>query len=154
QSARKHLRNIRRVAGEARDWDVFLSSLTEWNRAQPGKRKPGLDGLVGYAVARRQAAQELLEVAGQDYPFAFDRFFAETVAAVHEPQQPDLHLLLDLARPLLTALLKELEEAVSRNLDDYEHLHRVRILGKRLRYAMEVFADCFAPAFREQLYPA
>src|SRR5262249_42588954 len=27
-------------------------------------------------------------------------------------------------------------------------------LGKRLRYAMEVFADCFAPAFRDQLYPA
>src|SRR5262245_29019767 len=34
-----------------------------------------------------------------------------------------------------------------------EHLHQVRILGKRLRYAMEVFADCFALAFREKLYP-
>ena len=30
----------------------------------------------------------------------------------------------------------------------------MRIAGKRLRYAMEVFADCFTPAFREQLYPA
>src|SRR5262249_193985 len=49
---------------------------------------------------------------------------------------------------------KELDEAVDRNLEDYEHLHQVRILGKRLRYAMEVFADCFAAAFREQLYPA
>ena len=43
--------------------------------------------------------------------------------------------------------------AQSDNLDDYEHLHQVRILGKRLRYAMEVFADCFALAFREKLYP-
>jgi CHAD domain-containing protein len=154
KSARKHLRNIRRVAGEARDWDVFLSSLTEFSRAHPGKRKPGLDGLVGYAVARRQAAQEQLKATGQHYPFAFDRFLAETVAAVHEPLQPNLHMLLDLARPLLTAFLKQLEEAVSRNLEDYEQLHWVRILAKRLRYAMEVFADCFAPAFREQIYPA
>ena len=30
----------------------------------------------------------------------------------------------------------------------------MRILGKRLRYAMEMFADCFGPAFREELYPA
>jgi CHAD domain-containing protein len=29
----------------------------------------------------------------------------------------------------------------------------VRILGKRLRYAMEVFADCFPPAFKDKLYP-
>src|SRR5262249_10364343 len=28
------------------------------------------------------------------------------------------------------------------------------IIGKRLRYAMEVFVDCFDPSFRDQLYPA
>src|SRR5262249_1709117 len=80
-------------------------------------------------------------------------FLAETVAAVHRPDDPHLVTLLDLARPLLTGLLEKLDQAASRNLDDYEHLHQVRILGKRLRYAMEVFADCFAPAFREKLYP-
>ena len=154
KAARKQLRNIRRVAGEARDLDVFLTSLTQSYREQAGKRKLGLDALVGYAVARREMAQLRLEEAGQDYPFAFDRFLAETVAAVHKPHDSNLRTLLDLARPLLMGLLKELDEAVDRNLEDYEHLHQVRILGKRLRYAMEVFADCFAAAFREQLYPA
>ena len=48
-----------------------------------------------------------------------------------------------LARPLLAGLLRELHRAASGDLTDYEHLHRVRILGKRLRYAMEVFAPCF-----------
>src|SRR5262249_49734367 len=67
---------------------------------------------------------------------------------------PGLSCLIDLARPLLCGLLHELEEAANRDLDDYTHLHQVRIIGKRLRYAMEVFADCFGPAFREQLYPA
>jgi len=151
--ARKQLRHIRRLAGEARDWDVFLANLTEWGLQQKSRLRPGVDCLTGYAVAQRAAAQVRLEEAGQDYPFAFDRFLAETVAAVHRPDDPHLVTLLDLARPLLTDLLEKLDQAASRNLDDYEHLHQVRILGKRLRYAMEVFADCFAPAFREKLYP-
>ena len=29
----------------------------------------------------------------------------------------------------------------------------MRIAGKRLRYAMEVFANCFEPAFKDELYP-
>jgi len=36
---------------------------------------------------------------------------------------------------------------------DYEHLHRVRIFGKRLRYAMEVFSCCFPKEFRDKIYP-
>ena len=51
-------------------------------------------------------------------------------------------------------MLDELDAAAGRDLHDYAHLHRVRIVGKRLRYAMEVFADCFEPAFKEELYPA
>ena len=152
--ARQHLRNIRRVAGEARDWDVFLATLTQWRRDQGKKLCPGLDCLVGYVVARREAAQVQLEEAGKDYPFAFHRFLAETVAAVGKPDDPCLSTLLDLALPQLTALLQQLDEAAGRDLEDYQQLHQVRILGKRLRYAMEVFADCFAPAFREQIYPA
>src|SRR5438874_1427315 len=62
--------------------------------------------------------------------------------------------LLGLARPLLSGLVRELEEAARQDPGDDEQLHRVRILGKRLRYAMEVFASCFAPPFRDQLYPA
>ena len=154
KGARKHLRNIRQVAGEARDWDVFLASLTQWAREHGRKLWPGLDCLVGYVVAKREAAQLQLEGAGKNYPFAFERFLAETVAAVHKPNDLHLRTLVDLALPQLTRLLRELEEAASLDLEGYEHLHQIRILGKRLRYAMEVFADCFAPAFVAELYPA
>jgi CHAD domain-containing protein len=54
---------------------------------------------------------------------------------------------------LLSGLLTNLEEAAGADLSDYSRLHRVRIFGKRLRYAMEVFADCFPPSFRTDLYP-
>jgi CHAD domain-containing protein len=154
KGARKHLRNICQVAGEARDWDVFLASLTPWAREHGRKPRPVLDCLVGYVVAKREAAQFQLEEVGQNYPFAFERLLAETAAAVQKPKDLRLRMLVDLALPRLTGLLRELNEAASLDLEDYEHLHQVRILGKRLRYSMEVFADCFAPAFRAELYPA
>src|SRR5262249_17813410 len=154
QTVKKRLRGLRRAAGDARDWDVFLAELTERERGSRPPHRPGLDFLIGYAVAQRLSAQGLLEKASKDYPFSFDRFLAETVAAVHKPHPTGLRTLVDLARPQLNDLLQELDRAAAQNLDDYEHLHQVRIIGKRLRYAMEVFAPCFAAPFRDTLYPA
>jgi CHAD domain-containing protein len=153
KTARKQLKRLRRAAGAARDWDVFLDKLTTWERPVTEKQRPGLDFLTGYAVGQRAAAQERLVAAAEDQPFACDRLVADTVAAVHKPHDHDMQVLVELARPLLSDLLRELRDAVSQDLEDYDHLHRVRIIGKRLRYAMEVFADCFAASFREELYP-
>jgi CHAD domain-containing protein len=153
RSTRKRIRNIRRTAGEARDWDVFLLELAS-RRPRTEKQQPGLDFLIGYAEAHRMMAQTHLEDSTAKYPFDYDRFIAETVAGVHKPQADHLHTLGDLARPWLTGLLQELAQAEARDLNDYANLHQVRIAGKRLRYAMEVFADCFAAPFRDELYPA
>src|SRR5262245_42590271 len=153
--ARKQLRKVRRAAGEARDWDVFLLGLTQPERPPTLKQRAGFDFLIGHAVARRDAAQAHLQDVAADYPFSFDRFIAETVAAVHKPHGAEAgYTLIDLARPMLSRLLGELDAAAAEDLNDYGHLHRVRIIGKRLRYAMEVFADCFSPPFRMELYPA
>lgn len=151
--ARKELRKLRRAAGDARDWDVFHDTVTTWCQQQPAAQRPGLDFLIGYATGQREIAQaRLVDVAG-DAPLTFDRFLAETVSAVHRPANSGPRRLVDLARPMLTGLLQELEQAAARDLDDYDNLHQVRIAGKRLRYAMEVFADCFAAPFREEIYP-
>jgi CHAD domain-containing protein len=153
KAARKQLRRIRRAAGAARDWDVFLASLHEW-RSRSDRQRAGLDVSIGYAVGRRAAAQADLEEIAAEGPAAFDRLVAETVAAVHRPHGSSApHTLAGLARPLLADLLRKLDEAAARDLDEYDNLHKVRIAGKRLRYAMEVFADCFGDRFREELYP-
>jgi CHAD domain-containing protein len=152
--ARKQLRRLRRAAGEARDWDVFLEELRGRQQAEPSREQTGLDFLLGYALAQRNVAQAHLEAAKPKPPMDFQRFLTETVVAVHEPLAPQDRCLLDLARPMLSGLLKEMDQAVAADLNEYSNLHQVRIVGKRLRYAMEVFADCFAPAFRDKLYPA
>jgi CHAD domain-containing protein len=153
RGAKKRLRRLRRSAGAARDWDVFLDALASWLPKQPARQRPGVICLIGYASAQRFAAQTDLETNGAEYPFSFERFLAETLAAVERPRNSDGRRLIDLGRPLLRELVRELEEATTRDLDDYEHLHEVRIIGKRLRYAMEIFADCFPPVFRDIIYP-
>ena len=154
RAAKKQLRDVRRAAGEARDWDVFLAGVASREHRQNPRHRAGLDLLMGFALAQRGSAQEHLAGAAGDDPFAFDRFLADTLAAVEAPADAELHTLIDLARPQLADLLRKLEAAASQDLDDYDHLHQVRIAGKRLRYAMEVFADCFPSRFREEFYPA
>ena len=60
----------------------------------------------------------------------------------------------------ITELEKLSEQKLSRRLltqakmvTDPESLHQLRIVGKRLRYAMELFAGAYPSSFRDSLYP-
>ncbi len=152
--ARRRLRRIRKGAGDARDGDVFFAELLNWSRGRPARERPGLLFLTGYVTAQRQAAQERLAEIGKGYPFFFDRFLAATLTAVRASEAPDQLLFIDLARPVLRNLVHDLEKATAGDLESAASLHGVRILGKRLRYAMEIFAPCFPAVFHDCLYPA
>jgi CHAD domain-containing protein len=152
--ARRRLRGIRRAAGAARDLDVFAIHILERQQNQPAREQPGLDYLLGHTLGQREIAQTELVAAGQCNGHDFDDFLRDLVVAVCAP--PDgsaAATLIVLARPLLSNLLHALDEKAAGDLTDYPHLHEVRIAGKRLRYAMEVFAPCFGPAFRQAVYP-
>jgi CHAD domain-containing protein len=160
KAARKCLRVVRRAAGAARDWDVFLLALQERRTTQPAREHPGLEYLVGYATAQRVLAQTELATAIEAQGATFADFVAQTVQAVRMPEPaegtggvPEVTTLIDLARPMLRNLLHNLEQAAGGDLKDYDQLHQVRIAGKRLRYALEVFAEGFGPELRESLYP-
>lgn len=152
--AHKRLRRLRRAAGAVRDWDVFLQDLQAIGERQPAERQAGLGFLIGYAFDQRTMAQMELENVGRKEEAGFETFFLDTVAAVTElKSHPPTATLLGMARPLLSSLLNNLEHALAGDLDDYPHLHQVRIAGKHLRYAMEVFVDCYNAEFKEVLYP-
>jgi CHAD domain-containing protein len=152
--ARDRLRSLRRAAGAARDWDVFLLALAERGREQAAEEQPGNDFLIGYALGQRMAAQAQLEAVATELGPRLSELVRSTLEAVRQPHRAEAPAtLLELARPLLADLWRDLEAAAAGDLKDYAHLHRVRILGKRLRYALEVFAGCFGPSFREELYP-
>ena len=153
--ARKALRRMRRAAGAARDWDVFLVGISRRPARKAAAERAGLDFLVGVAQGERMAAQVALIETSKKKALDLDAFVHKTVNAVAIPAGvPARYTLRDLAVSVLTEELTRLEHAAQGDLDDYMQLHQVRIQGKRLRYAMEVFASCFDRAFRDELYPA
>lgn len=148
---KKQLRRIRRAAGAARDWDVFRLALTDSKRRLSPRERAGCDLLTGYALAQRSVAQKQLEDLGDDYTDRFERVEAEVVAGVSANRHRQS--LLQLAQTLLAELVQKVNDALAGDLEDYTKLHQARIEGKKLRYAIEVFAACFPPAFRERSYP-
>ncbi len=150
---RKGLRTLRRSAGAARDCDVFLADLRARSAKAHVKDRRGLDFLLGFAHGQRVLAQEQLRFAHA----AKAEPFAEHVAAIAltlQEARPEKKTLNELAVPMLTDHLRELESAARADLLNYDALHQARILGKQVRYAMEIFAPCFAPEFRDRFYPA
>ena len=154
RKSRKRLRKLRRAAGAARDWDVFLEDLLAREKESDAKHRAGLDFLVGYAHGQRTAAHAQLEAVYEQIGPTFETFLAHIIQSVRPSHDdPAPAILVDLARPLLFERLQDLEQAALGDLTAYTQLHQVRIAGKRLRYAMEVFADCFDPTFRDKIYP-
>lgn len=150
RQARKRIRDLRRAAGGARDWDVFLINLRR-SAAELGEEyRSGLDFLYGFATGQRLRAQQELDAAFPNFPFSFDRFLAETSAAIRKRQETTLGELAAVAVP---QAVDDLNEALAGDLQAYDLLHVARLMGKRLRYAMEIFSGCFEPEFRKSLYP-
>ena len=131
--------------------DSTMTIEAKWLGACKPDQKPGLDFLLGYGHARRALAQEELQHLGP-MTTEFPDLARNILAKIDEwrPREP----LRARATPLLAELTKELKVAAEGDLTAYERLHEVRILGKQLRYAMELFAVCFNDAFREKQYPA
>jgi CHAD domain-containing protein len=152
--AKKKLKRLRRAAGAARDWDVFLDSIRS-RGISTAARRAGLDLVVGYALGQRRAARIQSEATARDYSKSFAKFAEHVLLAIHRHvNHVKLQTLSSLPPTALFPLVRALDEAADQDLTDSGNLHQVRIAGKRLRYAMEILASCFAPPFREELYPA
>ena len=145
---------LRRAAGDVRDWDVFLLEIPGRLHQAPAKRGPRARFPDRFGLGQRNQATAELQSIAECQLEDVEKFISETVADLRLANGYDHRTtLLKLARPMLTGLREELEEKASGDLTDYPHLHQVRIAGKRLRYAMEVFGDCFPASFKEELYP-
>ena len=86
---------------------------------------------------------------------AFERECEHLPRAAHAPRGDSPPVTFgDLAAGRLGQLLGSLTLAAEANPSTPAELHQLRILAKRVRYALEIFADCFPPVFKDQVYPA
>src|SRR5262249_20264097 len=111
--------------------------------------------VIGYALAQHELAKAQLRAEAQEYSQDFSEFCKGVITAIGQREhQVRLQTLSSLPVTALFPLARGLDEAAGRDLTDADNLHKVRIAGKKLRYAMEILAGCFLPEFREKLYPS
>jgi CHAD domain-containing protein len=153
RQAKRELRSVRRAAGSARDWDVFAAGVGAWAVGRPEAERPGLDAVLGWAAARRHAAQAALDELAQDHLVAIEQLRTEVREAVRRPRDTKGRTLGELVRRLLTERTAELTAAVTADITTDADLHRVRIAAKRVRYTAEVLDDWLPPGVGDDLYP-
>ncbi len=155
KAVKQQLRTIRQAAGDARDWDVFRLALPAAKALSTAVGKPALDFLTGYAMGERTAAQSRLNDAVVVAGPRFTELSLELQGLAQEPRDAEMPLNFGaLAAIQFGDLLAAFDEEVKANPTDPDALHQLRILGKRARYALEIFVTCFPPAFKDTVYPA
>jgi CHAD domain-containing protein len=155
RTAKRSLRVIRQAAGDARDWDVFLQGLPGAKPLASSSGIPALDFLIGYAMGEREAAQARLVSAAGAAAADFNRECEQIPSQVHAPKGEHVPATFgELGTTTIGQLLTALTAAAESNPSNPGELHQLRILAKRVRYALEIFADCFPPIFKERIYPA
>jgi CHAD domain-containing protein len=151
---KKQLKRIRRAANDARDYDVLAHRLTkECSNQQPER-------LLAKVRAQRRKAQEPLVALYERLKRndGFQRRIAKLLRRVRSPGKGTVESkdqrFENWAKRKLPPIVKKFFEAVpTEDGADGKVLHRFRIRGKKLRYAMELLAGAFPVRFREALYP-
>lgn len=152
---RKAGARIRRAAGAVRDLDVGLGLLRE-RLEREHWMPPALGGQMVECL-EEQRGKGMRALLG-DLEKLTTRFERATKEVIEELRAGRLDLcgqpgsLGGLAGVVLGEKLEGLAAAGSNDLSDADNVHQLRIAGKRLRYAMEVFAGCFPASFRDELY--
>ena len=148
---KKHLKQIRRAANDARDDDVFAERLAR-DQSDPGARQ-----LLETVLQHRQQAQQPVRQV-------FERFGPRGRLARRTRQ---LRKRIGTGprkaqgtTPFSTWAAAQLHDAVhdffqtaDQELADWYQLHRLRIAGKHLRYTVELLSAAFPKKLRDQAYP-
>ncbi|HEV3002910.1 MAG TPA: CHAD domain-containing protein [Pirellulales bacterium] len=151
---RRDLRRIRSAAAEARELDVLLERLAPWAASKGDEASAALVARV--CAERREVQPKLERIHRRCQRRGFERQTARLLDKLRwrggrrGGEEPALRLAAH--RQLRTAVAKFFDAARC-NLDDIKRLHTVRLRGKQLRYAMELFTSAFGDSFRDELYP-
>lgn len=147
----KRLRRIRRAAGDTRDLDVLTSRLTGAASAASAGRSSSAerarDRLITMLARRRDVSRQPIreirdELAAADWAGHVERLLDEVAVAGAGDTFGSY------ARRRFRRIMERFFARADRRLSDAAEIHRLRIEGKKLRYAMEIFAGVFPAPVR------
>ena len=136
----KQLCRIRRAAGEARDLDVLTDRLASTTPKPPaGKARARLVAMLSKQreVSRQPIRDRYEKLLEADWPGRVERLLEDV------PARRRHATFGAYARRRFRPMVKRFFAAADRRLRDADEIHQLRIEGKKLRYAMEIFADVF-----------
>jgi CHAD domain-containing protein len=150
---RRNLKRVRKAANDARDYDVLAKRLSE--RLEGGNDDPAGEQLVAWIRDQRREAQKpIRKIAARLDKKRYKRRAKRLVKRLKQrTKRADAGTFGELAHLRMQELVDDFFAFEQPRLRDVETLHRFRVCGKHLRYAMEVFAGAFRRGFREELYP-
>lgn len=156
-SVLKQLKSIADALGEVRDQDVAIIALEKTAAQAPDELSTALEQLVETRKElREQARKELKTILGKNRLKELKTNFVSAVneatltheQKVQRTQSAAEVTFLKMAKAVIQDRLRELEK-LSNGLYkpfDAESLHDMRIAAKRLRYAIELFQQCWGHA--------
>jgi CHAD domain-containing protein len=149
----KQVKAVRKAAGAARDFDVLTLRWAELMQQEPSSQAALL--LEQIKRHRVEAQPPIVAVHDKLVRKRFGRRVKKLLKELHVPGEggPCDDRFDCLARVALGRLVGPYLTLARAEMSDAAALHAFRILGKQVRYAMEIFAGAFDEDFRGQLYP-
>jgi CHAD domain-containing protein len=147
-SALRQIKQIAAALGDVRDQDVAIDALEKLKSIAPNEVSVVIEELISIReVARNKARQELKAMIAKAHLKQLNQVFAAAVDAAPKAQrgQSQTPTYVEMARSIVLDRLKELEKlsnSLYRPLR-VEPLHDMRIAAKHLRYAIELFKECW-----------
>jgi CHAD domain-containing protein len=147
------VKRVRKSSGDARDFDVIA---LRWRERLEGVSDHEAPVVLDEIQRRRHVAQQPIEASHHKLRKKnFSRRIAKLAKHVRRRGDDDAcsQEIGCMATRSLAALVTPFLAAGEAAMTDAQALHGFRIQGKRVRYAMEIFAGAFDEDFRQQLYP-
>ncbi len=149
----KHLKKIREAAGNARDYDVLIKKYKLNTDNQDNQR------FLKFLQEKRERSQAPIEKIYRK--FEKGKRLSEQVDKMKQSLHSHTSLLEKgkasnfehYAKSRLQPLVTKYFESNPCDINDLEGLHKFRINGKTLRYAMELTAFAFPQKFKNEIYP-
>lgn len=147
------LKWIRRAANDARDSDVFALRLAG------DKQQPAAAHLLNQVRKyRRESQQPIVEVWKELFEHGrFPRRAAKLLRKVRLRDEAAVAGPVRFgpwAQSQIQPVLDQFFAAATGDMAQVEAMHRFRIAGKKLRYAIELLSPAFAEGLRTQAYPS
>jgi CHAD domain-containing protein len=151
KSCSKQIKEIAQSLGRVRDLDVSITTLEKLASRCPADVLPGIERLIQERIRRREPERDSVEeVLAKD---KFDQLVAEFSQASRRATRPKANKNRDdatelsfreISREIITKRVEELERIGSTVFEPFRRtrLHRMRIASKRVRYSIQLFAQC------------